>query len=73
MQINPPRPLILQARLEKEGEPALPLPRRAGHLHNLAVLRTLDHPHQSADQILFTTGQGRPPLIVYCSIRFHLT
>ena len=72
MQINPPRSLILQPRLEKEGEPGLPLPRRTGHLDNLTALCALNQPHQSANQILLTSGKRRPPQIVCCSIRLHL-
>ena len=72
-QINPPPSLILQARLEKEGKPAFPLPRRAGNFDDLAVLGSLNHAHQGADQILFTAGQRRPPLVVSCRIRFHFS
>ena len=69
MQVNPSRPLILQARLEKEIEPVLPLARRPGHLDNFASLGALDHSHQSANQFLLATGQSRPPQIV--TIRVH--
>ena len=69
MQVNPSRPLILQARLEKEVEPVLPLARRPGYLDNFASFGALDHPHQSANQLLLATGQSRPPQIV--NIRIH--
>jgi hypothetical protein len=72
-QLNPPPSLILQPRLEEEGKPAFPLPRSAGNLDNLAMLCSLNHSHYGADQILFTTGQRCPPLIVCCRIRLHLT